>query len=132
MSGVRRSCLHKSCLHKGYQHRSYQHKSYLHKSCLHKSCLHKGCLLRSCLHKSYQHESYLHKSCLLRTSGADPLVCAGPPGPALRLKNQVPCIGRKPDQGVRRRPGGPPHRAQTVLQGTCRSSCDTPGHEAPR
>ena len=38
-------------------------------------------------------------------SGADPLVCAGPPGPAFRSKNQA-ATGRR---GVGRGPGGPPH-----------------------
>jgi hypothetical protein len=38
-------------------------------------------------------------------SGAEPLVCAGPPGPALRASS----ISYQADEGVGRGPGGPPH-----------------------
>jgi hypothetical protein len=39
------------------------------------------------------------------TSGADPLVCAGPPGPGLRVSS----ISHQADEGVGCGPGGPPH-----------------------
>lgn len=41
--------------------------------------------------------------------GADPLVRAGPPGPALRSTNGGPIQLRQADGGVGRGPGGPPH-----------------------
>src|SRR5580693_9996385 len=40
--------------------------------------------------------------------GADPLVCAGPPGPALRPTKSASCNSEGPT-GVGRGPGGPPH-----------------------
>ena len=43
--------------------------------------------------------------------GADPLVRAGPPGPALRSKDQVPARQWQADGGVGRGPGGPPHQS---------------------
>ena len=48
--------------------------------------------------------------------GADPLGGAlwapGPPGPALRSQNQALATREKPDQGVRRGRGRPPHKRQ--------------------
>src|ERR1017187_1778008 len=44
-----------------------------------------------------------------RTGGADPLVRAGRPRPALRAKNQALAWLREADEGVVRGPGGPPH-----------------------
>ena len=42
--------------------------------------------------------------------GADPLVRAGPPGPALRTKDHFLARPRQADGGVGRGPGGPPHQ----------------------
>jgi hypothetical protein len=41
--------------------------------------------------------------------GADPLVRAGPPGPALRSDESASCDPRKADRGIGRGPAGPPH-----------------------
>ena len=41
--------------------------------------------------------------------GADPMVRAGPPGPASRAQNQASTDHDKADGGVGRGPGGPPH-----------------------
>src|ERR1022692_1733592 len=45
--------------------------------------------------------------------GADPLVCARPPGPALRPAYKF-FITEQADGGVGRGPGGPPHPTQAA------------------
>jgi len=47
-------------------------------------------------------------------SGADPLVCAGPPGPACRCAQKTPPAARA-GQGVGRRRGRPPHIVALLL-----------------
>src|SRR5438132_8744055 len=47
-------------------------------------------------------------------SGADPLVCAGPPGPAARLFDQALAAPGRPTGASARRPGGLPHTGKGV------------------
>ena len=44
--------------------------------------------------------------------GADPLVRAGPPGPAFALRANIRPWSKEAYEGVGRGPGGPPHKHQ--------------------
>src|ERR1035438_10095884 len=55
-------------------------------------------------------------SCFACNGGADPLVRAGPPGPALTAMNQVLEPPHQADGGVGRGPGGPPHHQRRLCR----------------
>ncbi len=52
----------------------------------------------------------------LNCSGADPLVCAGPPGPALRATLSARSFDRQAGQGAGRRPRGLPHYLHSLIR----------------